>query len=52
MAIFAAPTTVCLDVSLNIKAEQHMSSDKPSILMRHKLAAFLKAHAQVEASRR
>ncbi|MFQ3612198.1 MAG: aromatic ring-hydroxylating dioxygenase subunit alpha [Cyanobacteriota bacterium] len=40
------------DVPLDIKAEQHMFSDKPSILMRHKLAALLKAHAEVEVSRR
>lgn len=39
------------DVPLDIKAEQHMFTDKPSIVMRRKLAALLKAHGEVEARR-
>lgn len=30
------------DVPLNIQAEQHMASDKPGIVMRHRLAALIK----------
>jgi len=33
------------DVPLSISVEQHMVSDKPGIVMRHKLAALLKAHS-------
>ncbi len=36
------------DVPLKISAEQHMVSDKPGIVMRHKLAALLKAYGEVE----
>ncbi len=36
------------DVPLSISKEQHMASDKPSIVMRHQLAALLKAHSEVE----
>jgi len=39
------------DVPLDIKAEQHMFTDKPGIVMRRKLAALLKAHGEVEARR-
>ena len=39
------------DVPLDIKAEQHMFTDKPSIVMRRKLAALLKAHGEVEVRR-
>ena len=31
------------DVPLDIQAEQHMASDKPGIVMRHRLAALIKA---------
>jgi phenylpropionate dioxygenase-like ring-hydroxylating dioxygenase large terminal subunit len=36
------------DVPLSISKEQHMASDKPGIVMRHRLAALLKAHGEVE----
>ncbi|MBD3885159.1 aromatic ring-hydroxylating dioxygenase subunit alpha [Phormidium tenue FACHB-886] len=36
------------DVPLSIGEEQHMSTDKPGIVMRHKLAALLRAHGEVE----
>lgn len=39
------------DVPLSLKAEQHMFTDKPSIVMRKKLAALLKAHGEVEQTR-
>lgn len=39
------------DAPLDLSKEQHMASDKPGILMRHKLAALLKAHGEVEQSR-
>jgi phenylpropionate dioxygenase-like ring-hydroxylating dioxygenase large terminal subunit len=39
------------DVPLDIKAEQHMFTDKPGIVMRRKLAALLKAHGEVEVRR-
>ncbi|MFS8819728.1 aromatic ring-hydroxylating dioxygenase subunit alpha [Synechococcus sp. W60.1] len=39
------------DVPLDIKAEQHMFTDEPGIVMRRKLAALLKAHGEVEARR-
>lgn len=38
------------DVPLNIRAEQHMFTDKPGIVMRHRLAALLKAHGETEQS--
>lgn len=40
--------TTDYDVPLDISEEQHMASDKPGILMRHRLAALLKAHGEVE----
>ncbi|PSN18763.1 Rieske (2Fe-2S) protein [filamentous cyanobacterium CCP5] len=39
------------DVPLDIKAEQHMASDRPGILMRHRLARLLKEHGEVEQRR-
>lgn len=39
------------DVPLDIKAEHHMFTDKPGIVMRRKLAALLKAHGEVEVRR-
>ncbi len=36
--------TTDYDVPLDISAEQHMASDKPGILMRHQLAALIRAH--------
>lgn len=32
------------DVPLDIQTEQHMASDKPGIVMRHRLAALIKTH--------
>lgn len=43
--------TTDYDAPLDIREEQHMASDKPGILMRHKLAALLKAHGEVEQRR-
>ncbi len=43
--------TTDYDAPLNVREEQHMPSDKPGILMRHKLAALLKAHSEVEQRR-
>ncbi len=40
--------TTDYDTPLDINAEQHMPSDQPSIIMRRKLAALLKAHGEVE----
>jgi phenylpropionate dioxygenase-like ring-hydroxylating dioxygenase large terminal subunit len=40
------------DVPLDLKAEQHMPSDQPGILMRKKLAALLKEHQEVEQHHR
>lgn len=36
------------DTPLEISAEQHMTSDQPGIIMRHKLAALLRQHGEVE----
>ncbi|MEC4803173.1 MAG: aromatic ring-hydroxylating dioxygenase subunit alpha [Jaaginema sp. PMC 1079.18] len=36
------------DVPLEIKAEQHMMTDKPGIIIRHRIAALLKAHGETE----
>ncbi|NET47731.1 MAG: Rieske 2Fe-2S domain-containing protein [Merismopedia sp. SIO2A8] len=36
------------DVPLDIQAEQHMASDKPGIVMRHRLAALIKAYDRAE----
>jgi hypothetical protein len=44
--------TTDYDTPLNIQEEQHMASDKPGILMRHRLAALLKAHGEVEQRRK
>lgn len=43
--------TTDYDAPLEISQEQHMASDKPGILMRHRLAALLKAHGEVEQRR-
>ena len=40
--------TTDYDTPLALDREQHMLSDKPGIMMRHKLAALLKAHGEVE----
>lgn len=39
------------DTPLSVLEQQHMSSDKPGILMRHKLAALLRNHGEVEQRR-
>ncbi len=39
------------DAPLSLAEEQHMASDKPGILMRHRLAALLKAHGEIEQRR-
>lgn len=39
------------DTPLNLQAEQHMASDKPGIVMRHKLVALLKEHGEIEQRR-
>ncbi|MBW4518306.1 MAG: aromatic ring-hydroxylating dioxygenase subunit alpha [Scytolyngbya sp. HA4215-MV1] len=36
------------DVPLNMREEQHMTTDKPGIVMRHKLAALLRSHGETE----
>lgn len=36
------------DTPLDLTAEQHMSSDKPGIIMRQKLATLLKQHGEAE----
>lgn len=36
------------DTPLSISAEQHMASDKPGIVMRHRLVALLKEYGEVE----
>ena len=36
------------DVPLDLNREQHMAADKPGIIMRHRLAALLKHHGEVE----
>ncbi|MCC3505218.1 MAG: aromatic ring-hydroxylating dioxygenase subunit alpha [Microcoleus sp. PH2017_19_SFW_U_A] len=38
------------DVPLDIAQEQHMLTDKPGIIIRHKIAALLKAHGEVDDS--
>ncbi len=43
--------TTDYDTPLLIAEEQHMASDKPGILMRHRLAALLKEHGEVEYRR-
>jgi phenylpropionate dioxygenase-like ring-hydroxylating dioxygenase large terminal subunit len=40
--------TTDFDAPLSLTEEQHMASDKPGIIMRHRLAALLKAHGEVE----
>lgn len=44
--------TTDYDAPLDIREEQHMPSDKPGIIMRHRLAALLKAHGEVEQRRK
>ncbi len=41
--------TTDYNTPLALEREQHIPSDKPGIMMRHKLAALLKAHGEVEA---
>jgi len=43
--------TTDYDAPLAIADEQHMASDKPGIIMRHRLAALLKAHGETEQRR-
>lgn len=43
--------TTDYDAPLMLSEEQHMASDKPGILMRHKLTALLKAHGETEQRR-
>ncbi|WP_083636897.1 aromatic ring-hydroxylating dioxygenase subunit alpha [Leptolyngbya sp. 'hensonii'] len=43
--------TTDYDVPLSLTKEEHMMTDKPGILMRKKMAAFLKAHGEVEQTR-
>lgn len=40
--------TTDFDAPLSLTEEQHMASDKPGIIMRHRLAALLKEHGEVE----
>lgn len=40
--------TTDYDTPLSVLAQQHMASDTPGIVMRHKLAALLRAHGEVE----
>jgi hypothetical protein len=40
--------TTEFDAPLSLSEEQHMPSDKPGIIMRHRLAALLKEHGEVE----
>lgn len=39
------------DVPLSLSLEQHMSTDRPGIIIRKKIAALLKAHGEVEQTR-
>ena len=43
--------TTDYDTPVDVSKEQHMATDKPGIIMRHKLAALLKAHGEVEQCR-
>ncbi len=43
--------TTDYDVPLSLSQEQHMFTDKPGIVMRKRLAAFLKVHGEVEQTR-
>lgn len=40
--------TTDYDTPLSLAKEQHLPSDKPGIMMRHRLSALLKAHGEVE----
>ena len=44
--------TTDYDAPLSLSEEQHMASDKPGILMRHRLAALLKQHGETEQRRK
>jgi len=44
--------TTDYDAPLSLAEEQHMASDKPGILMRHRLAALLKEHGETEQRRK
>jgi hypothetical protein len=39
------------DAPLTLAEEQHMASDRPGILMRHRLAKLLRDHGEVEQRR-
>jgi phenylpropionate dioxygenase-like ring-hydroxylating dioxygenase large terminal subunit len=39
------------DTPLSILEQQHMASDKPGIIMRHKFAALLRKHGEIEQRR-
>ncbi len=43
--------TTDYDTPLSILEQQHMASDKPGIVMRHKLAALLRKHGEIEQRR-
>ena len=43
--------TTDYDAPLSLAEEQHMASDKPGIIMRHRLASLLKAHGEIEQRR-
>jgi phenylpropionate dioxygenase-like ring-hydroxylating dioxygenase large terminal subunit len=43
--------TTDYDAPLSISAEQHMPSDRPGIIMRHRLARLLREHGEVEQRR-
>jgi hypothetical protein len=43
--------TTDYDAPLSLAAEQHMSFDRPGILMRHRLARLLREHGEVEQRR-
>jgi phenylpropionate dioxygenase-like ring-hydroxylating dioxygenase large terminal subunit len=40
--------TTDFDAPLSLAEEQHMAADKPGIIMRHRLAALLREHGEVE----
>ena len=44
--------TTDYDTPLSVLEQQHMASDKPGIIMRHKLAALLRTHGEVEQCRK
>jgi hypothetical protein len=40
--------TTAYDTPLSVYDQQHMASDQPGIVMRHKLAAILRQHGEME----